>query len=195
MVSGWLDVRFSGQARHFVRVTWDGEVRLRFGRVIVGDVEGPAREILRRMPLVEEFWYFLLPPPGAGGEWPGIQPLPPGTPCWAPEVGRRRLFLAASTAAADWVAHRTPVRAFVGGSCGCPPLHPLCLWEGFFLSGMSRTGHHNHNGRSPADRCAHVILFLLSWKGSRSQVVVAVIGLPFTLPALTRVVCWRLPFA
>ena len=96
----------------------------RFGPVMVGDVEGAAQEILRRMLLVEEFWYFLLLVPGAEGEWRGAHPLPPGAPSWAPEVGRRRLFLAASRAAADWVAHCTPVRAFVDGSCACPPPHP-----------------------------------------------------------------------
>ena len=69
----------------------------RFGRVQVEDVEGAAREILRRIPRVEEFWFFLLPPPGAVGEWPGAHPLPPHTPCWEPGVGGCRLFLAATT--------------------------------------------------------------------------------------------------
>ena len=56
VVLGWLDARFLGQAGHFVGITWSGEVLCpRFGRVMVGDVEGAAREILRRMPLVEEF--------------------------------------------------------------------------------------------------------------------------------------------
>ena len=96
----------------------------RFGQVVIEDVEGAAREILRRMPLLEEFWYFLLPPQGAEGQWQGAHPLPPSTPCWAWEVGRCSLFLAASTAATEWPAHRTPVRAFVDGTCACPPLHP-----------------------------------------------------------------------
>ena len=75
VVSGWLDVQCLGQAGHFVGVTWHGEVLCpHFGRVPVGDVEGAAQEILRRMPFVEEFWYFLLPPPGAVGEWPAPPP-------------------------------------------------------------------------------------------------------------------------
>ena len=124
VVSGWLDVQCLGQAGCFVGVTWGGEVLCpRFGRVLVGDVEGAAHEIVRRMPFPQEFWYFLLPPPGALAEWPGAQPLPPHTPCWEPRVGARRLFLAATTTAADWVAHRTPVHAFVDGACACPPLH------------------------------------------------------------------------
>ena len=125
VVSGWLDVQCLGQAGHFVGVTWDGEVLCpRFGCVLVGDVEGAAQDILRRITFVEELWHFLLPPPGAVGEWPRAHPLPPYTPSWAPEVGGRRIFLAASAAAADWVAHRTPVCAFVDGICACPPLHP-----------------------------------------------------------------------
>ena len=93
----------------------------RFGRVRVGDVGEAAREILRRIPCVEEFWFFLLPPPGAVGEWPGAHPLPPHTPCWEPRVGGRRLFLAATTTAADWLARRSPVCAFVDAACACPP--------------------------------------------------------------------------
>ena len=124
-VSGWLDDRFLGQAGHFMGVAWSGVVLCpRFGQVVVGDVEGAPREILRQMPLEEEFSYFLLPPQGAEGEWQGAQPLPPSSPCCAWEVGRRRLFLAASTAAADWAAHRTPVPAFVDKACACRPLHP-----------------------------------------------------------------------
>ena len=125
VVSGWLDVQCLGQAGHFGGLTWDGEVLCpRLGRVRVVDVAGAAREILRRMPFVEEVWYFLLPPPGAVGEWPGAQPLPPHTPCWEPRVGGRRLFLAATTTAADWVAHHTPVGAFVDAACACLPLRP-----------------------------------------------------------------------
>ena len=124
LVSGWLDVRCLGEAGHFVGLTWDGEVMCpRFGRVRVGDVREAALEILRRIPHVEEFWYFLLPPPGAVGEWPGAQPLPPHTPCWDPRVGRRRLYLVASTAASDWRAHRRLVRGFVDAACSCPPVH------------------------------------------------------------------------
>ena len=79
VVSGRLDDRLLGQAGHFVRVAWSGEVLCpRFGRLVVGDVEGAAREILRKMPLVEEGWYFLMPPLGSEGEWQGMQPLPPG---------------------------------------------------------------------------------------------------------------------
>ena len=102
VVSGWLDVRCLGQAGHFVGLTWDGEVLCpRFGRVRVGSVGEAAREISRRIPRVEEFWFFVLPPPGAIGDWPGAQPLPPNTPCWDPRVGARRLYLAASTTAGD----------------------------------------------------------------------------------------------
>ena len=123
VVSGWLDVQCLGQAGHFVGLTWDGEVlRPRFGRVRVGDVREAAQEILRRIPRVEEFWFFLLPPPGAVGDWPGAQPLPPHTPCWEPRVGGRRLYLAATTTAADWLAHCTPVRGFVNAACPCPPV-------------------------------------------------------------------------
>ena len=82
MVSGWLDVRCWGQVGHYVGVTWNGEVLCpRFGRVRVGNLREAAREILRRIPCVEEFWFFLLPPPGAVGERPDTQPLPPHTPC------------------------------------------------------------------------------------------------------------------
>jgi hypothetical protein len=125
MVSGWLDVRCLGQAGHFVGLTWDGEVMCpRFGRVRVGSVGEAAQEVLRRIPRVEEFWFFLLPPPGAVGEWPGAQPLPPHVPCWDQSVGRRRLFLAASTTASDWLIRRTPVRRFVDAECPCPPVRP-----------------------------------------------------------------------
>ena len=82
VVSGWLDVRFLGQAGHFVGVTWSAEVRCpRFVCVMVDHVEGATRKILRKMPFVEEFRYFLMPRLGAEGEWPSVQPLPPGTPC------------------------------------------------------------------------------------------------------------------
>ena len=103
VVSGWLDVWCVGQAGHYVRLTWDGEVLCsRLGRVRVGDVGEAAREILRRIPRVEEFWFFLLPPPGAVGEWPGAHPLPPHTPCWEPRVGGRTLYLAATGRLIGW---------------------------------------------------------------------------------------------
>ena len=125
LVSGWLDVRCLGQAGHFVGLTWDGEVMCpRFGRVRVGDVREAALEVLRWIPRVEEFWYFLLPPPGAVGDWPGAQPLPPSVPCWDQRVGRRRIYLVASTTASDWLACRTPVRHFVDATCPCPPVRP-----------------------------------------------------------------------
>ena len=54
-----------------------------FGQVVVGDVEGAEREILRMMPLIEEFWYFLLVLQGGEGEWQGAQPLPPSSACSA----------------------------------------------------------------------------------------------------------------
>ena len=123
MVSGWLDVRCLGQAGHFVGLTWAREVPCpRFGRVRVGDMREAAQEILRRIPRMEELWFFLLPPPGAVGDWPGTQPLPPHTPCWESRVAGRRLYPAASTTAADWLAHRTPVRGFVDAACPCPPV-------------------------------------------------------------------------
>ena len=123
VVSGWLGVRCLGQAGHFVGLTWDGEVLCpRFGRVWVGSVGEAAREILRRIPRVEDFWFFVLPLPDAVGDWPGTQPLPPNTPCWDPRVGARRLYLAATTTAGNWLAHRTPVQGFVDASCPCPPV-------------------------------------------------------------------------
>ena len=123
VVSGWLDVRCLGHAGHFVGRTLDVEVLCpRFLLVRVGDVTEAAQEILRRIPRVEEFWNFLLPPPGAVGDWPGAQPLPPHTPCSEPCVGGRRLYLAATTTAADWLAHRTLVRSFVDSACPCPPV-------------------------------------------------------------------------
>ena len=79
----------------------------------LGMCGGTARVIPRRIPYVKEFWFFLLPQPGAVGDWPGAQPLPLHTPCWEPRVGGRRVYLAATTTAADWLAHRTPVHAFL----------------------------------------------------------------------------------
>ena len=82
VVSGWLDVQCLGEEGHFVGLTWEGEVLCsRFGLVRVSDVEGAAREIRRRIPCVEEFSFFLLPPLGDVGEWPSANPLPPHTPC------------------------------------------------------------------------------------------------------------------
>ena len=65
----------------------------------------------------------------------------------------------------------------------------------FFLSGVSRTGHHNHNGRSPTDQCAHVILIFFAGEGGCGRVVAAILGLSFVLRAPIRVARWRLPFA
>ena len=124
VVSGWSDVPCLGRAGHFVGLTWEGEVLCSlFGRVRVGNVGEAAREILQWIPRVEEFWFFLLPLLCAVGERPGAHPVPPHTPCWEPRVAGRRLFPAATTTAADWLAHYYLVRAFVDNACAFPPVH------------------------------------------------------------------------
>ena len=60
MSAGWHATKWEQrQAGRFVGVAWSGVVLCpQFGEVVIGDVEGAVREILRRMPLLEEFWFF-----------------------------------------------------------------------------------------------------------------------------------------
>ena len=110
-----------GEKGHFVALAWDGTlVSSSFGELSVHSVEGAVEGVVCRTPDVQEVWYFfLLPPEGAVGEWESERELTLDLPCWDWRIGRRRLYPVVEMRVVDLSAHRTPMRAF--GPCLCMP--------------------------------------------------------------------------